>query len=511
VDRYARVIRGREDLHDYQDDLAIPWLDENPMSALLADVGLGKAVMLATGIVDRWSLDDPPALVAAPVRVAKQTWPTEFQEWEHLAGFPLTLIRAEDDTPEIHAVYRRKYEQFYVMMKHMHSTPKEAARFSAIYAARFRDIAKQMWRAKLAKQQTPVHVIGIEQLEWLVRFWGSRWPYRTTIIDEASKLKNHRTTRWRALNSVRPYINRLHLATATPMPESEMDLFALIYLLDGGQRLGRNITKFRERFWNHNPYNFQYTLKDGADEEISGLIADICLPMRAEQYLDLEKPHFLNRYIELPDDIIDMKNRFEESYILQLGEDVMIEAINGAAMSDKLRQFSAGAVYDDEKRIHPIHDEKLDDLAQLIDELQGEPLMVAYWYQSSLARLKKRFPQATVMDKAGNCVDAWNAGKIELLLIHPASAGHGLNMQKGPGHDLCFFDIPWSRELYEQIIGRLARQGQAKVVRVWHQVVRKTIDSLVLRALADKGAGQEALFQYIMAIRRRIEARRRAA
>jgi SNF2 family DNA or RNA helicase len=226
--------------------------------------------------------------------------------------------------------------------------------------------------------------------------------------------------------------------------------------------------------------------------------------MKAEDYLPMEKPNYLRRYIELDEPTRKMKDEFEQNYVLKFDSGTVIEAINGAALSNKLLQFSSGAVYDEEKRIHPIHDEKIEDLKQLVDELDGEPIMVAYWFQSSLQRLKKSFPKATVMDKGGKCVDAWNAGKIEMLLIHPASAGHGLNMQKGPGHDLYFFDIPWSRELYEQIIGRLARQGQKRIVRVYHALVRDTLDEIVLQALNDKGAGQEALFRYIKKIRDRM-------
>jgi hypothetical protein len=500
---FSRVIRDRSDLHIFQSEEAIPFLRRNPKSGLFADLGLGKAVMLATTLVDEWDLDTQ-GLVIAPVRVAKQTWPTEFAEWGHLAGFPLTLIRAEDDTPEVHAVYRRKYEQFYVQMKMLHHNAREAARFAQICANQYRDRAKKILRRKLAMKPTPLHIIGIEQTEWLVRFWGSRWPYRNVVLDESSKFKEYSTTRFRALNSVYDYIHRMHIATASPAAESYMGLFAQVYLLDRGARLGRNITAYRNRFFTYNPYNRTYKIKPGAQEEISGLIADICLVMKAEDYLPMEKPNYLRRYIELDEPTRKMKDEFEQNYVLKFDSGTVIEAINGAALSNKLLQFSSGAVYDEEKRIHPIHDEKIEDLKQLVDELDGEPIMVAYWFQSSLQRLKKSFPKATVMDKGGKCVDAWNAGKIEMLLIHPASAGHGLNMQKGPGHDLYFFDIPWSRELYEQIIGRLARQGQKRIVRVYHALVRDTLDEIVLQALNDKGAGQEALFRYIKRIRDRM-------
>jgi len=438
------IRRGRDDLHEYQSGLGIPFLRDNPRSALLADVGLGKAVMLGTNIVDTWTdLDSPQTLVTAPVRVAKQTWPTEFEEWEHLHGFPVTLVRAEDDTPEVHAVYRRKYEQFYVQAKMLHMTPKEAARFAQVYASHFRDIAKQIWRKKLAMTPSAVHIIGIEQIEWMVRFWGRKWPYRNVVIDESSKFKQWNTRRFKALNSVYDYIHRMHLATASPAPEDYMDLFAQMYLLDRGKRLGRNITAYRNEFFHYNPYRREYKLLPGADVLIAERIADICLVMRAEDYLDLEKPLLLDRPIELDDETRALKDQFESSFIMSLGDDeITIEALNGAALTNKLQQFASGAVYDENKRVHTIHDEKIADLEQLVDELQGSPILVVYWFKSSLERLRKSFPQLVVMDKAGNRVKDWNDGKIQMLALNPGSAAHGLNMQYGPGRDIYFFDMP---------------------------------------------------------------------
>lgn len=497
------IKRGREDLHDYQANLGIPFLRDNPKSALLADVGLGKAVMLGTNIVDNWTdLDSPQTLIAAPVRVSAQTWPTEFAEWEHLNGFPFTLIRAEDTTPEVHAVYRRKYEEFYVLAKNLHMTPKEAARFAQVYASGYRDKAKHIWRRRLVQQPTPVHIINIEQIPWLVQFWGRRWPYRNVNIDESSKFKKYNTARFKALSSVHKYIHRIHLATASPAPEDYMDLFAQMFLLDRGERLGRNITAFRNRFFDYNEWRRTYSLKPGADVEIANLIADICLVMRAEDYLDLEKPLILDRPIELDEETRALKEDFERNFIMSLGDDeITIEAINGAALTNKMQQFASGAVYDENKKVHTIHDEKIADLQQLVDELQGSPVLVVYWFKSSLDRLRKSFPQLVVMDKLGKCVDAWNRGEIEMLAIQPGGAGHGLNMQKGPGRDIYFFDLPWSRELYEQVIGRLARQGQRFVVRVWRAMVKGSMDEVVAEGLQNKGAGQDRLKQYIMDIR----------
>lgn len=504
------IRRDRSDLHDYQSDLGIPFLRDNPRSMLMADVGLGKAVMLGTNIVDLWDLDAPQTLITAPVRVAKQTWPTEFEEWGHLHGFPITLIRAEDDTPEVHAVYRRKYEQFYVEAKRLHMTPRDAARFAQVFASAYRDKAKQIWRRKLVMQPTSVHIIGIEQIPWLVEFWGRKWPYRNVNIDESSKFKKYGTARFKAINSVHKYIERLHLATASPAPEDIMDLFAQIFLLDRGERLGRSITAFRREFFDYTPHRRikhagTYELKAGAFEKITERVADICLPMRAEDYLDLEKPLLLDRPIELDDETRALKDQFERNFIMSLGEDeITVEALNGASLTNKLQQFASGAVYDENRRVHTIHDEKIADLQQLVEELQGSPILVVYWFQSSLERLRKSFPQLVTMDKAGNRVKDWNDGKIAMLALNPGSAAHGLNMQYGPGRDIYFFDLPWSRELYEQTIGRLARQGQRFIVRVWHALVKDSMDEVVKAGLQSKGEGQSRLKAYILAIRAKM-------
>jgi len=509
--------------HVYQRE-ACGFLWHNPKSALFADVGLGKALMALTVLARTlMDLDSGQALVIAPIRVVKQTWPTEIHEWAHVNWLDdYAIVRAEDQDPDIKAVYDNYRMRFTEAASALGVPPGMRSKLAAQFAAPFRDRAKKDKRVALAQSLVPVHLIGTEQVEWLVEHHGKRWPYKTVVIDESSKFKDFETKRWKALNKVYTRIDRMHLLTASPAPESYMDLFAQVRLLDRGERLGKTITWYRDTYFTHDEYTRSYELRPGMDAVISEKIADICLVMKAEDYLPLDKPNMITRAITLADDTIRLYDEFVETFVLSLPE-AEIEALNGGALINKLLQFTGGAVYDENNEIHEIHDDKIEDLRQLIDELDGEPLMVAYWYQSSLKRLRKAFPKAVVMDKAGKAVDEWNAGKIPLLLIHPASAGHGLNMQKGPGHDLAFFDLCWSRELYEQIIGRLARQGQKKVVRVWHQVVRRaddgvkrsryaadermTADEIVMRALADKGAGQDALFRFIKDIRKRVASR----
>ncbi len=511
-------MRSEADLHDYQ-RIAVDFLWDHKKSALFADVGLGKAIMSLT-VLDRVlrDLDSGQALVVAPIRVAKQTWPTEIAEWEHVKWLPHVLVRAEDTDPDIQEVFDRYRKRFLVAATALGIDPRIRSKLATNFALPYRDKAKKDKRVALARAREPLHIIGKPQVEWLVQHHGKRWPYKTTIIDESSAFKDYSTNAWKAMNSVYNHIDRMHILTASPAAETWLDIWAQIRLLDRGERLGNRITHYRDDHFTYDEYERRYDLREGHAEMISEKIADICLVMKAEDYLPLEKPNMLNRYIELAPDTVALYERFVETFVLNL-PDTEIEALNGGALINKLLQFTGGAVYDEDKNLHEVHQEKIEDLRELIDELQGEPLMVAYWYQSSLKRLKKAFPHATVMDKAGKAVDAWNAGKIPLLFIHPASAGHGLNMQKGPGHDLAFFDLCWSRELYEQIIGRLARQGQKKVVRVWHLIVRRhpdpkwsqrqredamTADELVMQALADKGEGQARLFRLIRQIRDRV-------
>lgn len=515
-------MRSAADLHSYQTS-AVEFLIDNPRSALFADVGLGKSAMLLT-VLDRVlrDLDSGQALVIAPIRVAKQTWPTEISEWEHVNWIEHTLIRAEDTDADVQEEFDRYRKRFLSAATTLGVSPATRSRLATTFAAGYRDRFKQAKRRRLADSLQPLHIIGLPQVEWLVQHHGRNWPYKTVVIDESSAFKDQSTKRWKELNKVYKYIDRMHLMTASPAAESWLDIWAQIGLLDRGERLGRKLTHYRERYFNYDAYDYSYTLRRNAEQEISEAISDICLVMKAEDHLPLDKPVFLPRYIELDEETIGLYDRFVETFVLDLPT-AEIEALNGGALINKLLQFTGGAVYDEDKNLHEVHDDKIEDLRQLIDELQGEPLMVAYWYQSSLKRLRKAFPKAVVMDKAGKCVDDWNRGKIDLLFIHPASAGHGLNMQKGPGHDLCWFDLCWSRELWEQLIGRLARQGQKKVVRVHQQIVRRhpdpkwtrrqredamTADELVLDALEHKGESQARLFRMIRQIRDRAISKR---
>jgi len=501
---YGKVIRDKDDLHEYQHD-AVQWLYEKPYSALFVDLGLGKTA-IALALLAKLSLEGwiGKCLVIAPLRVAKATWPTEIKEWRYAAGLEHVLIRAEDDDDVIRDVYRETYAEERRKQLRVGEPPHHATRFAAKKAQAARAAAKEALRRRQALSSAQVHIVNLERLEWLVAFWeemgrtfGMRWPYSTVIIDESSKFKDHTTKRYRALKKCLPLINRLHTMTASPAAEGYLHIFAQIFLLDRGKRFGRNVRNFNLTYFNEIKAAHSWRIKKGSEQKIAAKIADIAMVLKAEDAgLDLKGWLPVARRIVLNADLMERYNEFERTMILRL-EDLRVEALNGAVLFNKLLQMTSGAVYDDEKRVVPIHDEKIETLRELVDEIDGTPVMVPYWFKSSLARLRRAFPEARVMDGKNSTIDAWNAGDIDMLLIQPGSAGHGLNLQKGPARDIAWFDLCWSRELYEQTIGRLARQGQANVIRSHHLMAVDTADELVYDALQNKGEGQDRLFAYI--------------
>jgi len=462
--RAARVRHDAGDLRPYQTNTIIPFMVAHPYSGVFVDMGLGKTISSLTVANELLERDlGSRILIIAPLRVAVQTWPTEISQWEHTWWMRPTLIRPE-----------------------MHGTTT---------------LQRELQKRRLASTPNSIHIINREATKWLVDFHGKNWPYDVVIVDESTSFADHRTQRWKALNSVRGKIKRLHLLSGIPAPEGIEQFFAQVYLLDRGERFGKSITAFRERFLINNPYKRTWTARPGADKEVAALIAPISLIMREEDYLDLAKPIVVERPIVLEPDELRQYRKFERDLVLQI-DDVEIEAESGAALAQKLLQYASGAVYDAEHQWHVAHDHKLEELRQIVEEAQGTPLLVAYWHRSSLARLAKAFPKAVKMDREGTCVDAWNAGKIDMLLVHPRSAGHGLNMQLGPGHTLIFFDNPLPLENYLQTIARLARSGQKRVVKVFHLVTLGTLDATVVPVLRGKDDAQDTVRKYIRDLRK---------
>ncbi len=478
--RFANVERGPEDMHGYQDE-CVEFGMGKPFSAFFIDMGLGKTVSSLT-IIARLLLetfDDDMTLVVGPLRVVTDTWPTEIELWRHTAWMSYTLIR--DDG--------------------------------------------KIKREDLALQRTSVHFINREQLEWLVYFWKDAWPYRRVFVDESSSLKDHTSKRFKALAKVRNtpgLITRLHILTATPAAETYLHLFAQMYLLDLGHRLGKNITTYRSRYFTYNQYKRKYKLRPGGEEDILAKIADICLVQKAKDHLSRAEPTIIQRKVGLEPAQLTLIKKLEKDFIVTLTDGTEIEAKTAAILSSMLLQMASGSLYEtllvedfdtDDlkkvKKVHNIHDHKIEALKEIYEEAQaqGEPLLVAYYFQSSLAKLHKAFPKATVMDKDGKCIKPWNTGKIPMLLIHPQSAGHGLNLQHG-GHMLVFFDLIYSLENYLQTIGRIDRQGQKNPVIVQLLIAEGTRDEDVAAALVQKQDAQEMLF---VILKRLIRAMRKAA
>ncbi len=501
LEREAAVRHDRLLLRDYQTKQLIPFMLKHPRSGVFVDMGLGKTVSVLTMLNRLFERNlERRALIIAPLRVCVQTWPTELQEWSHTWWMSYTLIRPDYKHPDL--VEAQRLARVAVQRENDGNRDRPAVAklvSQAVGAARTAHVEVQ--RRLLARQDTMIHIINREAVDWLVDFHGKDWPYDIVIVDESTSFADHRTKRWKALNSVQKRVRRLHLLSGIPAPEGIEDYFAQVYLLDRGDRFGRSITHFRETYLMENKYNRKWTPQIGAAEVVGKKISDICIVMRSEDYLDRSKPLVVERPVVLESDELATYKRFQRELILDLPDGQEIEADNAASLAQKLLQMASGAVYDAERQYHEIHRHKLDELLQLREEMDGSPLLIAYWHKSSLARLRKLLPKAVVMDRTASCVPDWNAGKIQDLLIHPMSAGHGLNMQKGPGHTIAFFDNPRPLEVYLQVIARLDRPGQAKQVKVFHLTTRGTVDEAIVPSLREKNDTQDAIRKYIRDIR----------
>lgn len=463
--RRRHVEREREDMHGYQ-HMASSFAVENPFVALFIDLGLGKTVISLTAALDLLMAGEvTKVLVIAPLKVANQTWPTEMKLWGHTACLNHSLVTGD---------------------------------------------AEQRLRA--LKSKASIHITNRENVVWMVEHFKRKWPYDMVIIDESSGFKDHSSKRWKALKNVRPYIKRMMQLTASPVAESYEYLFAQIYLLDQGERFGKSITKYREEYFTHNQWSRKYKIRPGCDDDIVAKISDITLEMRAADYLDMKEPQLIERSVILDDDQLALYRQMSRDFMIEIinemGDATTIEAETAASLAGKLLQMASGVIYQSEKVLaeagsdvvrrkvthHYLHSYKLDELENLREELDGETMLVCYWFKSSLKRLQERFPDAVTLDREGSQVDAWNKGKIKMLFLHPASGGHGLNLQKG-GRNLVFFDLPASYELYQQVIGRLNRQGQKLLVRIWVLLSRKTDDEKALQRLKDKQDAQDHFYE----------------
>lgn len=444
--------------HDYQ-SYAIKYIEEHETCAVFLDMGLGKTSitltavqhLLAAGAVKK-------VLVIAPLRVAQATWPDEIAKWNHLAGLSFAV---------------------------------------AVGTPKVRETALRM--------QAQVTIINRENIEWLVKKLGSRFDYDMVVIDELSSFKSWKAKRTRALLSVRPRIRRIVGLTGTPSPNGLMDLFSEFRILDMGKRLGRFIGQYRAAYFTPDKRNgdiiYSYKPLPGAEQRIYDKIADITISMSASDHLPMPRFVSTELSVKLSKKERESYDRFCHDLVLPLkgGE---VTAGNAAVLAGKLVQLANGAVYTDAGTIAKIHDRKLDALEDIIEGMNGKPLLVAYWFKHDLERIEKRLVERHILFeeiKSAESIVKWNRGEIAVGLIHPASAGHGLNLQAG-GSTLAWFGLCWSLELYQQMNARLYRQGQQHTVVVTHIVTEDTIDEHILAALKQKDKTQAALISAVKAV-----------
>lgn len=505
-ERFALVERDRSDMHAFQHE-DVQFMKDHPFCFVLLDLGLGKTVTAGTVAVDllrELPPSDDKILIVGPIPLVVTSWPDEFRQWRHLAPFDFTVIREDDKDPRLSAARKR-------------------ARAAGENESKAETDERRRIREELATAKTSIHLINIEGIEWLAEFYGRKWPYRTVIVDEAGLLKSHQSGRWNTLKRLRisdGYIKRMYLLTATPASESYEAFFPLTFLLDRGDRFGQYITHFRQRYFTQNPYSRKWSLRPGAEEEILAKIADIATVRKRADHFSVQEALVVQRRVILDADQMNLYEGLASEFIITLPDGKEIEAQNAAALSQKLSQLASGVLYstdivpdpdadpDDEdarikvKSVHHIHDHKIEMLRQIVEELEGKNVLVAYQHKSSLDRILKAFPQAKKWDKTGKLKAPWNAGKIPMMVMHPRSGGHGNNLQKG-GHHIVFFDIPWSRDQFVQLIGRLDRQGQQHPVTVLLLVAAGTIDERIARAQVTKKMNEEEMFRILKSLIRK--------
>ena len=443
--------------HEYQ-EYATKFIEDNEESAVFLECGLGKSVITLTAIKNLMARGEVSrVLVVAPLRVGKTTWPEEIGKWDHLGGLT--------------------------------------------YAVAIGSVAE---RLNALKSKADITIINRENVEWLIDKSGMPFDYDMLVIDELSSFKSFKAKRFKALLKVRPQITRVVGLTGTPSSNGLMDLWAEFRLLDLGERLGRYITRYRLAYFTPDKRNaqvvFSYKPLPGAEERIYDKIDDITISMRASDYLKLPSLVMNTVVVEMGEKEKDIYDNLCDDMVVSLGESE-IDAVNAASLSNKLLQMANGAVYGEEQSVHHIHDEKLNALEDLIESANGKPVLVAYWFKHDLARIKAKFPFVREI-KTDADIRAWNRGEIEVGVIHPASAGHGLNLQTG-GSTLIWFGLTWSLELYQQTNARLYRQGQKNTVVIHHIVTKGTIDERVLKALEKKEKTQNSLIDAVKAELRR--------
>lgn len=443
-------------LRDYQ-KYAVNFILNHKQAGLFLDMGLGKTLSTLIAINDLKLLEDlGKVLIIAPLSVAKNTWPAEIKKWDQTKNLTYALILGSQDQ-----------------------------------------------RSRALATSKDLYIINRENIPWLVNYYKKKWPFKTVIIDELSSFKNPAAKRFKALRLVRGRITRIIGLTGTPAPNSLLDLWSEIYLLDQGERLGRTITSYRDTYFCPGQRSgyvvYNWALKPDCETKIYKKIDDIAISMKSYDYLKL--PQRLNNTIKVkmtPTEL-DLYKKLEKEYVINIAKSGEVTASNAAVLSNKLLQLANGAIYDDDLKTIKIHDHKLNALEEITEEAQGQPILVFYQYEQDCSRILEKFPNAKKLDLNGDDIKNWNAGKIPMLLVQPQSAGHGLNLQYG-GHIIVWFGLTWSLEYYQQANARLDRQGQTNSVIVHHIVTENTIDERVMNVLSGKAEKQNELLTAVKAI-----------
>lgn len=450
------------DLHKYQ-KVCVEHIISHPFCGVFLDMGLGKTISTLTAIealkYDYCEIDT--VLVVAPKRVAETVWEEEAKNWDHT--------------------------------KHL--------TFSKI-------IGTERQRIAALKVKADVYIISRDNIAWLCSLYAAKLPYDMLVIDELSSFKAHQTQRFKSLKLARPWFKRVVGLTGTPAPNGLINLWSQMYLIDRGQRLEKTITAYRSRYFRPGASNgyvvYSYNLLADSERLIHEKIKDICISMKAEDYLEM--PERIDNFVKvtMPDKLYDMYKKFERDNIITLAAEVKegtttINAVNAAALSNKLLQFANGAMYDENKNVVQIHDLKLEALKEIIDTSNGKPILVAWTYQFDRDRIMNYFRNLSPRElKTAQDINDWNDGKVQLMLAHPASAGHGINLQAG-GNIIVWYGLTWSLELYQQFNARLYRQGQKQRTIIHHIVTSKTHDEDVVKALKSKDKTQNSLMNSIKA------------
>lgn len=446
--------------HDYQ-KYAIAFIESHSVSAVLLDMGLGKTSITLTAINDLLfdSFLVHKVLIIAPLRVARTTWTAEVDKWNHLQNLICSVA-----------------------------------------------VGTESERRNALLKRADIYIINRENIGWLVEESGVLFDYDMIVIDELSSFKNHKAKRFKSLMKVRPTVNRIVGLTGTPAGNGLMDLWAEFRLLDMGQRLGRFISRYRDKFFIPDKRNgqivYSYKPLPNAEEAIYEAISDITISMKAADHLNMPELISTDYLVDMDDKEREIYESFKKNLVIELSSDKELTASNAATLSGKLSQMANGAVYDEAGECCRIHDRKIDALEDLIESANGKPVLVAYWFLHDLIRIMERLKKAGVyfcVISSDQSIKDWNNGKIAVGLIHPASAGHGLNLQNG-GSILVWFGLTWSLELYQQTNARLWRQGQKSgTVVITHIVTRGTVDEQIVKALQRKELTQSALIEAVKA------------